>query len=82
MYTLMNCSGGVLLEGIIVSRTDNRMRVAASGAPDIVELTRQNSVWLTDRGEQVEFVFVSVVPDGATEVPRRHTVPWFFFFYC
>ena len=60
MYTLISYLHGVAIEGVIVSRTRNRMRVVAAGMPDALELRRTGLNWLTEDGEEVQFEFLAV----------------------
>jgi hypothetical protein len=58
MYTLISYPAGVVIEGVIVSRTRNRMRVVAAGMPDALELRRTGSDWFTENGEEIRFEFL------------------------
>jgi len=68
MYTLISYPVGVVIEGVIVSRTRNRMRVVAAGMPDALELRRTGSNWLTENGEEVQFEFLATDFPSAGEV--------------
>ena len=70
MYTLISYPAGVVIEGMIVSRGRNRMRVVAAGFSDALELKRRNSRWLTDQGEEVEFEFIA-----SLAAKSSHTIP-------
>ena len=59
MYTWISYSAGIVIEGVIVSRTRNRMRVVAAGMPDALELRRAGQKWLTENGEAVQFEFLA-----------------------
>jgi hypothetical protein len=50
--------GGIIVEGVVLAKGRNRMRVAAAGFPDIMELRGTGALWFTDNGEQVEFDFL------------------------
>jgi hypothetical protein len=59
MYTLISYPAGIVIEGVILSRTRDRMRVAVAGMPDALELRRTGNDWLTDSGEKVQFEFLA-----------------------
>jgi hypothetical protein len=59
MYTLIGYPSGIVLEGVIVSRTRNRMRVVAAGRPDALELKRVGNEWFSESGEKIEFEFLA-----------------------
>ena len=49
---------GAIVEGVVLARQKNRMRVAAAGFPDTIELRRSGNQWYTADREQVEFDFL------------------------
>jgi hypothetical protein len=55
VFTLISFSAGVLIEAVIMSRTEDRMRVVAPAFGDAIELRRYGQSWFTDLGERVEF---------------------------
>ena len=59
MYTLISFAGAVLVEGLVLSRTANRMRILVSGMKDTLELKRTGENWFTEKGEGVEFCFLA-----------------------
>lgn len=65
MYTLISYPVGILIEGVILSRTRDRMRVAVAGMPDALELRRIGNNWLTDSGEKIQFEFVAAESPAA-----------------
>ena len=58
MLALIRYPVGVIVEGIILSWTGNRMRLAIGGLDDIVELRRSGEIWLAESGQTVEFEFL------------------------
>jgi hypothetical protein len=58
MYLLIRYPGGIIVEGLVLAKGRNRMRVAAAGFPETIELRRTGALWSTDSGEQVEFDFL------------------------
>ena len=59
MYMLIRYPGGVIVEGVLLAKGRDRLRVAASGFPETIELRRAGGRWFTDDGEQVEFDFLT-----------------------
>ena len=57
-YTLISYPAGVVIEGVIVSRTRNKMRVLAPGIADALELKRSGNDWL-ENGKKVELEFIA-----------------------
>jgi hypothetical protein len=57
MYTLIRYCGGVIVEGVVLARGQNHLRVAVPGFPEVVELNRTGALWSADSGESVEFDF-------------------------
>jgi hypothetical protein len=58
MYLLIRYPAGVIVQAVALARGKNRMRIAASGFPDTIELRRSGLRWLTDAGEPIEFDFL------------------------
>ena len=58
MYLLIGYAGGSIVEGLVLAKGRDRLRVAAPGFPETIELRRTGAVWSADSGEQVEFYFV------------------------
>jgi hypothetical protein len=58
MYMLIRYPVGIVLEAVVLAKGKNRLRVAAPGFPDVIELRRSGPRWLTAEGEPVEFDFV------------------------
>ena len=70
MYTLISYPAGVIIEAVIVSRTEDRMRVVAAGLPDALELRRSDQNWLMESGEAIQFEFLAADSAMAREVQR------------
>ena len=58
MYLLIRYPGGIIVEGVVLARGRNRVRVAVAGFPDTIELKRAGALWSAVSGEQVEFDFL------------------------
>ena len=58
MYLMIRYAGGNIVEGVVLAKGGDRLRVAASGFSETIELKRTGAVWCNDDGEQVEFCFV------------------------
>jgi hypothetical protein len=58
MYLLIRYPGGIIVEGVVLAKGRNRLRVVAAGVPETSELKRAGALWSTDSGEQVEFDFL------------------------
>ena len=58
MYLLIRYPGGIIVEGVVLAKGRNRLRVAAAGFPETIELKRAGALWSTESGEQVEFDFL------------------------
>jgi hypothetical protein len=54
----MRYPNGTIVEGVVLAQGRNRMRVAAAGFPDALELRRSGAQWVTASGEPVEFDFL------------------------
>lgn len=69
MYTLIKHPGGVITEAIVLAAEGDRMRIAAAGFQDVMELNRYGGQWFTAEGQAVEFEFLmSNVPICKTDV--------------
>jgi hypothetical protein len=58
MYMLIRYAGGIIVEGVLLARGRDRLRIAASGFPETIELRRTGSRWITSAHIQVEFDFL------------------------
>ncbi len=47
-------SNGLSLEAVLLSQTEDSMRVAARGSDDIIELKKVSGTWITDECEPVQ----------------------------
>jgi hypothetical protein len=78
MYLLIRYPVGIIVEGVILAKGRNRMRVAAAGFPDAIELRRTGSQWFAETSQPVEFDFcMSNAPRGEkVSVIRPTSVAW------
>ena len=58
MYLLIRYPVGAIVEGVVLAHQKNRMRVAAAGFPDTIELRRSGTQWYTSSRQPVEFDFL------------------------
>ena len=58
MYLLIRYPGGIIVEGVVLAKRRNRLRVAVAEFPDTIELKRTGSMWITAGHVQVEFDFL------------------------
>ena len=58
MYMIIRYPVGVIVEGVVLAEGTNRMRVAAAGFPDTIELERSGPQWFTATRQPVEFDFL------------------------
>lgn len=58
MYLLIRNLAGVVVEGIVLANGRNRMRVAAAGFADAIELKRSGANWIGAGSQPVELEFI------------------------
>ena len=58
MYLLIRFSAGIIVEAVVLAKGRNRLRVAAAGFPDTIELKQSGSQWLTSNHQPVELDFL------------------------
>jgi len=58
MYMLIRFPAGIIVEAVVLAKGRNRMRVAAAGFPDTIELRRSGSQWMSATRQPVEFDFL------------------------
>jgi hypothetical protein len=58
MYLLIRYPVGIIVEAVVLAKGRNRMRVAAAGFPDTIELRRSGPQWFTETSQPVEFDFL------------------------
>jgi hypothetical protein len=58
MYLLIRNLAGVIVEGIVLANGRNRMRVAAAGFADTIELKRSGTNWIAAGRQKIELEFV------------------------
>lgn len=58
MYLMIRYPAGAIVEGVVLAKRKNRMRVAAPGFADAIELKRSGSTWTTAEKESVELDFI------------------------
>ena len=82
MYLLIRYPGGIIVEGVVLAKGRNRLRVLAAGFPDIIELKRIGEAWFTASRLPVEFDFLmsdtyqsEAVPPTTASVTMAAAVP-------
>ena len=58
MYMLIRYAGGIIVEGVLLAKGRDRLRVAASGFPETLALRRTGAGWMTSGDVQGEFDFL------------------------
>lgn len=58
MYVLFRYPVGVVVEGVVLANGRNRMRIAAAGFADAIELKRSGSNWMSADRQCVEVEFL------------------------
>ena len=58
MYLLIRYPVGIIVEGVVLAKGSKRLRVAAAGFPETIELKQAGVLWSTESGEQVECDFL------------------------
>ena len=58
MYTLIRYPVGVIVEAMVLAGGRNRLRVAAAGFPDVIELKFSGSQWFAATHQPVELEFL------------------------
>jgi hypothetical protein len=69
MYLLIKYPVGIIVEAVVLAKGKDRLRVAAAGFPDTIELRRSGPQWLTADREPVEFEFLMSSDHQAARVP-------------
>jgi hypothetical protein len=69
-FMIIRYSNGFRCDAILLSRTEDRMRVAIQGADDVVELTQIHGAWISDDCEpvQVDFAWTRQTPPAETKL--------------
>ncbi|HUB82677.1 MAG TPA: hypothetical protein VMB03_27960 [Bryobacteraceae bacterium] len=62
MHLLIQYPAGVIVEGVVLAAGKNRMRIAARGFTDTLELKRRGEHWVANGRETVELEFLMARP--------------------
>lgn len=73
MYLLIRYPIGIIVEAVVLAEGKDRMRVAASGFPDTVELTRSGYQWYAANNQPVEFDFLMSTDTRKESAPAPQT---------
>ncbi len=68
MYTLIEYPIGIITEAVVLSMEQKRLRVAAAGFSDVLELTQVGHEWVTEQGQRIEVGFLQFALREATPV--------------
>jgi hypothetical protein len=77
MYLLIRYPGGIIVEGVVLAKGRNRLRVVAAGFPDAIELRRTGTAWFTASRAAVELDFLmsgAHQPESAPSTAARATM--------
>jgi hypothetical protein len=58
MYMLIRYPVGIIVEAVVLAKGRNRLRVAAAGFPDAIELKRCGPQWFDATSQPVELDFL------------------------
>ena len=58
MYLMIRDAAGVVVEGVVLAKGKNRMRVVAPGFADAIELKRSGNQWMIADNQNVELDFI------------------------
>ncbi len=70
MYTVIRQPDGSIVEAVVLDITRSRIRLAAVGLSEVVELRRFGLDWIDERNQPVQFGFLLVLDAGSSESPR------------
>lgn len=71
MYLLLRFTVGVVVEALVLSRSQNQIRLVAADIPDTIDLKRSGSQWFTETGEAVELDFLMSDDRNEKEIPSK-----------
>ncbi len=54
---IITYSDGIAVEAVLLSRTENTMRLAVQGADDVVEVSNINGIWVSEDCEPISIEF-------------------------
>jgi hypothetical protein len=75
MFMLITYPSGVIVEAVGLAKGRNRMRVAAVGFPDTIELKRSGPQWFTATRQPVRFDFLlSSAHEGESVSSLSHSL--------
>lgn len=71
MHTILLYPNGRRAEGIILSASEDTMRVVVKRTTDTIELRRVGSGWISENGSRVEFELLAIA--GNTVAAKAQT---------
>ncbi|MEI9973380.1 MAG: hypothetical protein WDO73_15860 [Ignavibacteriota bacterium] len=63
MYTLIEYPVGVVVEAVVLSMEQNRLRAVVAGFSDALEFARSGDDWVTEGGQKIEVGFLQFGAD-------------------
>jgi hypothetical protein len=73
MHTILQYPNGRRAEGIILSASEDIMRVVVKRNADTVELRRVGGVWTSEDGSHIEFEWLAIAGNTVEAKPRTFT---------
>lgn len=74
MYLLIRYPADIIIEAVVLAKGKNRMRVAAAGFPETLELRRSGTQWFTETRQPVDFEFLMADAQMEGSVSSSQTV--------
>jgi len=68
MYALIRLNYGSTMEAVVLANLHSRMRLAAPGVDDVVELQLRGLDWVDEHNHPVQFEFLTA-DDGGSAAP-------------
>jgi hypothetical protein len=68
MHIVIEYPIGIILEAVVLSMEPNRLRVAAPGFPDVLELSRSGLEWFMENGQKIEIGFLQYTASEAAAI--------------
>lgn len=73
MHTILLYPNGRRAEGIILSVSEDTMRVVVKRSSDTIELRRVGSGWTSEDGSRIEFELLAIAGNTVAAKPRTFT---------
>jgi hypothetical protein len=73
MHTILQYPNGRRADGIILSASQDIMRVVVRRSADTVELRRVGGVWTSEDGSRIEFALMAIAGKAVEAKPHTFT---------